>query len=275
MARASSALLKRRLDIAEIVRKQGEVKVDELSELLNVSGVTIRQDLTYLEQQGYLKRSFGGAIYLAPEGSASTDHRSTERYQQPIDHQSDIELVQQSLNYIQDGDTLFLGHGQLIRKLIPFLYGKKGIKLIINDLANALLAKEFTQAEVIIVGGMLADNNLIQDDNVLRFIISQYPISRFIIEVAAMSRDNALIIENSEQLKSYQQVLKHAQQTIAILPQRLVNDAHNSVGKLKDVEIAILSRAAVAHYHQQLFDCYFTQSYATKHSITYQNKQEA
>ena len=58
MARASSALLKRRLDIVEIVRKQGEVKVDELSDMLRVSNVTIRQDLTYLEQQGYLKRSF-------------------------------------------------------------------------------------------------------------------------------------------------------------------------------------------------------------------------
>ncbi|MCZ5460001.1 DeoR family transcriptional regulator, partial [Escherichia coli] len=29
---------------------------------LGVSGVTIRGDLSYLEQQGYLKRSFGGAI---------------------------------------------------------------------------------------------------------------------------------------------------------------------------------------------------------------------
>lgn len=60
--RKSSNLLKRRLKIAEIVGLQGEIKVEDLSAQLGVSGVTIRGDLSYLEQQGYLKRSFGGAI---------------------------------------------------------------------------------------------------------------------------------------------------------------------------------------------------------------------
>ncbi|MBJ4948293.1 DeoR/GlpR transcriptional regulator, partial [Salmonella enterica subsp. enterica serovar Agona] len=52
MAKPSTSLLKRRLDIAEIVRKNGEIKVDDLAEMLSVSGVTIRNDLNYLEQQG-------------------------------------------------------------------------------------------------------------------------------------------------------------------------------------------------------------------------------
>ncbi|MCV5533045.1 DeoR family transcriptional regulator, partial [Escherichia coli] len=56
MPRKSSNLLKRRLKIAEIVAAQGEIKVDDLSAQLGVSGVTIRGDLSYLEQQGYLKR---------------------------------------------------------------------------------------------------------------------------------------------------------------------------------------------------------------------------
>ncbi|WP_220018988.1 DeoR family transcriptional regulator [Gilliamella apicola] len=46
MARASSTLLKRRLDIVKIVRQNGEVNVDELSNQLKLSHVTIRQDLT-------------------------------------------------------------------------------------------------------------------------------------------------------------------------------------------------------------------------------------
>ncbi len=54
MAKPSTSLLKRRLDIAEIVRKRGEIKVDDLADMLAVSGVTIRYDLNYLEQHGYL-----------------------------------------------------------------------------------------------------------------------------------------------------------------------------------------------------------------------------
>mgnify|MGYP001474556472 CR=1 FL=1 len=44
--RKSSNLLKRRLKIAEIVAAQGEIKVDDLSAQLGVSGVTIRGDLS-------------------------------------------------------------------------------------------------------------------------------------------------------------------------------------------------------------------------------------
>ena len=75
MAKPSTSLLKRRLDIADIVRKNGEIKVDDLAEMLAVSGVTIRNDLNYLEQQGYLKRSFGGAIYTAQQGAPTAQLR--------------------------------------------------------------------------------------------------------------------------------------------------------------------------------------------------------
>lgn len=72
MAKPSTSLLKRRLDIAEIVRKNGEIKVDDLAEMLAVSGVTIRNDLNYLEQQGYLKRSLAGR-FIPPSWRAGCD----------------------------------------------------------------------------------------------------------------------------------------------------------------------------------------------------------
>lgn len=275
MARASSALLKRRLDIAEIVRKQGEVKVDELSAILNVSGVTIRQDLTYLEQQGYLKRSFGGAIYIAPEVSINHSRNQIQSQLQNSYDNSDIDMVKQCLDYIHDGDTLFLNHGCLIRKLIPFLYAKKSLTLIMNDLANAVLAKEFTQAEVIIAGGTLSDNKIVEDNQLLSMILSQYPITQCIIEAVGINSDNEIIIESAELVKSYRQLIKNVDHAIVVLPQRIMHDETNSIGKLKDIDIAILSRSNVTEYHQQLLDCYFKQISSGKNSIIYHNSLEA
>lgn len=79
MAKPSTSLLKRRLDIAEIVRKNGEIKVDDLAEMLAVSGVTIRNDLNYLEQQGYLKRSLAGDLYRPGWRAGCDDPRSACR----------------------------------------------------------------------------------------------------------------------------------------------------------------------------------------------------
>ncbi len=56
--------LRRRLQIADLVRKHGEITVEDLSRLLGVSSVTIRSDLNYLEEQGYLMRSAGKARHI-------------------------------------------------------------------------------------------------------------------------------------------------------------------------------------------------------------------
>jgi DeoR/GlpR family transcriptional regulator of sugar metabolism len=272
LVRASSGLLKRRLQIAEIVRKQGEVKVDELSELLQVSNVTIRQDLTYLEQQGYLKRSFGGAIYVTPEGVFNQLSVNTPSYIQS--NSCDIELVKTCLSYINDGDTLFLSHGNLIRKLIPFLHCKKSLILIMNDISNAQLAKEFTDAEVVLVGGAILEGNLLLDNKMINFILNQFSISHFVTELSSINTDNQLIIESLEQVRIYQQIMKKAAHTIGILPQRIIHNNDNSIGTLVDIGMVMLSRSAVTEYHQQLLDANFEQLISNKYCVTYQNKLE-
>ncbi|MCX8638631.1 DeoR/GlpR transcriptional regulator [Gilliamella sp. B3172] len=270
MARASSTLLKRRLDIAEIVRKQGEVKVDELSDQLQVSNVTIRQDLTYLEQQGYLKRSFGGAIYISPSKITNNSTLLTPNYPSGIEG-GDIDLVKTCLNYINDGDTIFLSHGDLIRKLIPFLHSKKSLRIIMNDINNAQLVKEFSDAEVILIGGVLHDDIVIKSYNQLAIICEQYPITHFILELAAISVNNQLIIENIEQKEIYKRLLKHANHTIGILSQRGISEDNNSIGKLKQMDVAILSKPAVTEYHQQLLKSNFKQYAMNKYCVKYHN----
>lgn len=269
MAKVSSALLKRRLDIAEIVRKQGEIKVDKLSDMLQVSHVTIRHDLTYLEQQGYLKRSFGGAIYIVPEADLNRTTTPTSNNSTTIDSQ--IGLVKTCLSYINDGETIFLGHGNVIRKLIPFLHTKKSLKLIMNDISNAQLVKEFLDAEVILVGGALLDGNILYDPETVKVFLNQLTISHFIVELAAINKDNQVVIKNMEQLKTYQQILKITQHTIGILPQIVTYHKNNILGKLKHMDMVILSRPTVTEYHQQLLETNFKQYTTNKYCVTYHN----
>ena len=54
----------RQSEILHLVNKANRIQVSELIEIIGVSGVTIRQDLNFLEQSGYLKRVHGAAISL-------------------------------------------------------------------------------------------------------------------------------------------------------------------------------------------------------------------
>ena len=52
--------------ILAVVGQRGFVSVKDLSQLLQVSEVTIRRDLDQLEHAGRLRRTHGGAIPLRP-----------------------------------------------------------------------------------------------------------------------------------------------------------------------------------------------------------------
>ena len=276
MAKVSSALLKRRLEIAEIVRKCGEIKVDELSDILQVSHVTIRQDLTYLEHQGYLKRFFGKAIYISPEdfiNNSTSVYPSRLASYFDVDN-NDIKLVTTCLNYINNGDTIFLSHGSLIRKLIPFLHNKKYLTVILNDLNNAQLVKEFSDAEVILIGGVLDKSNVLKHSNLFSSIINQFSISNFIFEFSAINANDYLVIQNIEYQEIYQQILKNADHSIGILPPQMKINENNTIGKLKNTDVIVLSRSVVNEYHQQLLNSNFKQVTTDKYCVTYHNVLE-
>ena len=52
----------RRMKILELVNLKGQVRVNELSQIYDVSEVTIRNDLTQLEKKGLLAKTRGGGL---------------------------------------------------------------------------------------------------------------------------------------------------------------------------------------------------------------------
>src|SRR5690625_8029647 len=54
--------VERRDSIIQLIRKDGKVRVDNLAEQFEVSSVTIRNDLDFLEKKGILHRTHGGAL---------------------------------------------------------------------------------------------------------------------------------------------------------------------------------------------------------------------
>ena len=52
----------RQATIIELIQKNGSVQVDELSQELGVSPMTIRRDLVKLQEDGKIERCHGGAV---------------------------------------------------------------------------------------------------------------------------------------------------------------------------------------------------------------------
>lgn len=128
-----------RLDeLVKLVDRAGSVTVSEIMESLKVSDMTVRRDLTELEKQGKITRIFGGAKSNKPSPYREIPH---EEKLFKILKQS--ELSQKAVEYIKDGDTIFLGPGTSVEVLAEEI-SNRNLRVITNCLPifNDLLKKK-------------------------------------------------------------------------------------------------------------------------------------
>jgi DeoR/GlpR family transcriptional regulator of sugar metabolism len=141
--------------ILQLLENEGDVKVDELSERFEVSQVTIRKDLTELEEQGLLQRTYGGAVY---------SHRS--RFNVSFLEKLQLEaprkdaIAQLALNYIHEGDTIVLDAGSTTLSLARALQGKLRSLYVISNSVPAALELSRAGYEILLIGGQVRNHSL-------------------------------------------------------------------------------------------------------------------
>ncbi len=133
--------------ICDNLASQGKVYVKELAELLGVTPVTVRRDLKFLQENGFLKKAYGGAVLSAPEVNVSARYRRTRR---PKAKQVVGKLAG---TLIQDNDIIYLESGSTCYEIIPHLADRRGLTIIVNSLYLMRRLHELAGHRIIIVGG--------------------------------------------------------------------------------------------------------------------------
>jgi DeoR family fructose operon transcriptional repressor len=145
----------RRLVIMERVRSRPLVKPGELADELGVSIETIRRDLVALEEDGLVRRVYGGATGTTARAFEPTFEKRRMRHR---DRKMAIGRLAASL--IRPDDTLILDIGTTVDELadvLPLAY--RGIVLTNSLLvANALASRD--GIEVITSGGRVRSGDL-------------------------------------------------------------------------------------------------------------------
>jgi len=147
MAESKLKIDVRRSKILEQLRAEGKVSVSRLAEELGATPVTIRNDLTALERDGYLVRMQGGAVI---------SHRSeTHLPGDPVDKTilQKQALAQQVAAMVADGETLFFNSGTTTLHIARALKGKKHLNIVTNSLAIAMEMGNTPTFNVLLLGG--------------------------------------------------------------------------------------------------------------------------
>jgi DeoR family transcriptional regulator of aga operon len=145
----------RRQHILSLVRKQGRVLVDELSDQLELSKITIRKDLDYLQSKELLVRTHGGAL-PAQEGALS-DPPIGEK--EVLHHEEKAKIAKAAAAMVSEGQCVILDSGTTTTAIARALLAIRSLTVITNalNIATELARSDF---EVILIGGTLRKNSM-------------------------------------------------------------------------------------------------------------------
>lgn len=165
---------KRLQRILFLLKRRNRVTVKELSILLDVSQVTIRADLTELERQGLVVRSYGAASLVPDTGNEGEEPQGRLRghswedgaaYQKKITYPVEIQsIARRAKDLIQEGDVLFLDGSKECQALSDFLVNLKALTVFTSSLEIALALSHHAGLTVYILGGRVGNSGVVCSD---------------------------------------------------------------------------------------------------------------
>lgn len=145
----------RRREIIEVLHRDGRVLVKDLARRFRISQITIRKDLEFLDGQGVIQRTHGGALPVQ-QGGALLD--PTLREKEKLHRKQKAQIAQAAARLVEEGQSVLLDSGTTTMAIARALKDMARLTVITNAI-NIAAELAGTHIEVILTGGMLRKNS--------------------------------------------------------------------------------------------------------------------
>jgi DeoR/GlpR family transcriptional regulator of sugar metabolism len=204
----------RRKEIVRMLEVEQRVTVPELSQHFAVSEVTIRKDLAWLEAQGLVRRTHGGAILTAagsPPSEMSFDLRERLQFEEKE------RIGQAAASYVQDGETIALDASTTALAMAPFLRSKHDLTVVTNSVRTGLELLQAPTLSVLLLGGMLRRESYSVVGTWGRSILQQVNISKAFVGARGLTLRAGLTDVHAEEVELKRAIVEAANEVIAVL----------------------------------------------------------
>ena len=182
----------RRDEILKILGDREYVTVEEFSRLLSVSAVTIRTDLTSLEESGLLMRTHGGAMKISMKGEARLISNTM------IENEMEKKAIaEKAASLIKPGNTIIIDSGSTTIHLIEHLKGKN-ITVVTNNLLVLEKLKSEDDIKIIALGGSLRRESMGTVGPLAEMAIKALNVDIYFMGAAAYNRSSITSSDISE-----------------------------------------------------------------------------
>jgi DeoR/GlpR family transcriptional regulator of sugar metabolism len=206
--------LQERLDqIVTLVQERGRVSVADLSDHFGVSAVTIRNDLTSLQQQGLLVRTHGGAV-IRPDLNMEPPAFALRKEL----HLAEKERIgRAAAALVRDGDSVALDASTTAWQIARHLKGRQELTVVTNGLFIALEFLDSPGVTVVMPGGSLraASASLVGDQGAC--ILERYHMQKGFFGAGGFTLEEGLTDTNQYEVELKQRMVERSKQVIAVV----------------------------------------------------------
>lgn len=197
--------------ILQQLKETGKVSILDLSEQLEVSGVTIRKDLKLLEEKRLLFRTHGGAALNNPYAMERTIH---EKSSINADIKHKIAMAAQVL--LDGNDSIIIGSGTTVFEFARCLVSQARLTVITPAVKVTLELSNRPNIDVLQLGGIIRPNSSSVAGALAERILNDISCGVLFLGVDGIDLDFGFTITNIAEATLNQKMIETAQKVVVL-----------------------------------------------------------
>lgn len=201
--------IERKSEILTILQKEKSVLVAELSQKYGVTEETIRRDLDKLEKEGYVKKTYGGAV-LKQKINEDIPFKIREKTN-IVQKQKIAKAVAQM---IEDGESIMLDSSSTSLMVARNLKQYKDLTVITNSVEVLIELSRNKNIKVISTGGVLRDSALSLGGNDAENLLKKFNVDKTILSCKGIHMEKGITESNEGEAVMKKTMRECAKETI-------------------------------------------------------------
>lgn len=199
---------KRQSQILDLLAKNKKMEVTKLSELLNVSQVTIRKDLVILENSGIIVREHG---YARLNESDDINNRLARHYE------TKQKIAKLAVESIENGETVMIESGSCCALVaLEIARSKKDVTLITNSAFIADYIRKNGHVDIILLGGQYQQESQVMVGPITKRCMEPFFVDKLFIGIDGFNEKTGFTGNDFMRGETVKDMTKQANKVIVV-----------------------------------------------------------
>ena len=231
---------KRRKEILDQLEKNNSVNITELSEILDVSSMTIRRDLNLFAEQGVVTLVHGGAVL---NRGAAIVHNMPFKEEKLREEKKRIASF--CANLVNEGSSIFVDCGSTAKEIAEAILQKKNIVVMTNSLPACNILSTAKNIKLIMAPGIFREKTQGFFGQMTSEFISKFKIDILFLGAEGLDIKQGTTSPDIVDAETKRSIVKQATKVVLVIDHtKLGFSSFMTVATLKEIDTIVTDKDA-------------------------------